>query len=108
MDHTGFFRALAEGGAEALFTEPAAYRGWARRREALRTASAEELLRVNPLYIPRNVHLDAALRAAHLGDPAPVREMLEAVRDPFTRRPGLAHLEGPGDGGEHFLTFCGT
>ena len=108
VDHTGFFRALAEGGAEALFTEPAAYRDWARRREALRTASAEELLRVNPLYIPRNVHLDAALRAAHLGDPAPAREMLEAVRDPFTRRPGLAHLEGPGDGGEHFLTFCGT
>src|SRR5690625_26933 len=62
----------------------------------------------NPLYIPRNVHLDAALRSAHLGDLEPVHRLLEAVARPFERRPGLADLEGPGDGGEDFLTFCGT
>jgi uncharacterized protein YdiU (UPF0061 family) len=60
------------------------------------------------VYVPRNVHLDAALRAAHLGDLAPVRELLEVVAAPFERRPDREHLEGPGDGGEHFLTFCGT
>jgi uncharacterized protein YdiU (UPF0061 family) len=63
---------------------------------------------VNPLYVPRNVHLDAALRAAHLGDLGPAGEMLEAVGAPFDRRPEWAHLEGPGKGGEEFLTFCGT
>ncbi|NMA76198.1 MAG: hypothetical protein GX960_02895, partial [Actinomycetales bacterium] len=63
---------------------------------------------VNPLLVPRNMHLEEALRAAHLGDLEPVRQMLGAVRRPFERRPELTHLEGPGDGGEGFLTFCGT
>ncbi|MEO2099121.1 MAG: hypothetical protein ABGX90_18490, partial [Brachybacterium sp.] len=61
-----------------------------------------------PLYVPRNVHLEAALRAAHLGDTAPVLRMLDAVGSPFERREGLEDLEGPGDGGDAFMTFCGT
>lgn len=107
VDHTGFFRALEAGRAEALFAAPEAFRDWDRRRQSLEEGSAEGRS-PNPLLVPRNVHLDAALRAAHLGEPGPVREMLEAVAAPFDRRPGLEHLEGPGEGGEHFLTFCGT
>ena len=114
VDHTMFFRALAEGGAEDLFNEPDPYRAWVNRLERLQGRdeqaddAAAAMLNANPIYIPRNVHLDAALRAAHLGDLEPVRVLLDAVSDPFTRRAGLEHLEGPGDGGEHFLTFCGT
>jgi uncharacterized protein YdiU (UPF0061 family) len=107
IDHTGFFRALEEGRAEALFAEPAPFVRWAAQREGMRAARADHRA-VNPVYVPRNVHLDAALRAAHLGDLAPVRELLEVVAAPFERRPDREHLEGPGDGGEHFLTFCGT
>ena len=114
VDHTMFFRALAEGGAEGLFNESDPYRAWVSRLERLRGGdgqaddAAAAMLNANPIYIPRNVHLDAALRAAHLGDLEPVRVLLDAVSDPFTRRAGLEHLEGPGNGGEHFLTFCGT
>jgi len=107
VDHTGFFRALEDGRAGALFEEPEAFRDWDQRRRAREEAPSEGRA-VNPLYVPRNVHLDAALRASHLGDLEPVRTMLEAVAAPFERRPGLERLEGPGDGGEHFLTFCGT
>ncbi|MBB5833011.1 protein adenylyltransferase SelO [Brachybacterium aquaticum] len=110
LDHTGTFRTLEEGRASEL---PAGMGAWIARWEALRASSADgsaddRTPARNPLYAPRNLHLDAALRAAHLGDLAPVREMLDAVRAPFTRRPGLEHLEGPGEGGEHFMTFCGT
>ena len=109
VDHTGFFRALEAGDAEALFVDPAPFRAWAERREALRAPSADgPAARANPLYVPRNVQLDSALRAAHLGDFTPVRTLLDAVSSPFEARPGLEHLEGPGEGGDHFLTFCGT
>ena len=81
---------------------------WMRRRDSLGAATREQMSGVNPVYVPRNVHLDAALRAAHLGDLDPVQDMLEAVTSPFTTRAGFEHLEGPGEGGEHFLTFCGT
>jgi uncharacterized protein YdiU (UPF0061 family) len=108
VDHTGFFRALEEGRAEALFAETAPFAQWEARRERLRDGAAAGAGSVNPLYVPRNVHLDAALRAAHLGDLDPVRTLLGAVASPCTARPGLEHLEGPGDGGEHFMTFCGT
>ena len=107
VDHTGFFRALGEGRAAEL-VDDGALAQWMHRWESLRTATAEEMARVNPLYVPRNVHLEAALQAAHLGDLGPARELLEAVSAPFARRDGLEHLEGPGDGGEHFMTFCGT
>jgi uncharacterized protein YdiU (UPF0061 family) len=114
VDHTAFFRALGEDAAAALFAQPESFDKWRRRLEALRGQgpSADDarsaMSRMNPVLVPRNVHLDAALRSAHLGDLEPVRTMLEAVRRPFERRPEHAHLEGPGEGGERFLTFCGT
>ncbi|WP_394213821.1 YdiU family protein [Brachybacterium vulturis] len=107
VDHTGFFRALGEGRAAELVAG-ASFAQWMQRWEPRRSATPAEMARRNPLYIPRNVHLEVALRSAHLGDLGPVRELLGAVSAPFTRRTGLEHLEGPGDGGEHFLTFCGT
>ncbi|WP_193106339.1 YdiU family protein [Brachybacterium sp. FME24] len=114
VDHTGFFRALTDADPAALFADPAPFTSWYEGVLALRGsgASAEAALagmdRANPVYIPRNVHLEAALRAAHLGDLAPAYALLDAVRRPCERRAELAHLEGPGDGGEHFMTFCGT
>ena len=114
VDHTGFFQELGGGTAAGLFAEPAPFEDWSRCWEALRGDgdSADEaraaMRRANPLYVPRNVHLEAALRAAHLGDMAPVLRMLDAVGSPFERREGLEDLEGPGDGGDAFMTFCGT
>ena len=114
VDHTGFFRALTDGDPSALFRDPAPFEVWHGRLLALRgtgpsaDASEEAMARTNPVHIPRNMHLDAALRAAHRGDLEPARTLLEAVRRPFEHRAEHAHLEGPGDGGDRFMTFCGT
>ena len=63
---------------------------------------------VNPVHIPRAAHLDAALRAAELGDLAPAERLLEAVRSPFSHRPDLADLELPPPDAPPTVTFCGT
>ncbi|AXK46577.1 protein adenylyltransferase SelO family protein [Brachybacterium saurashtrense] len=104
-DHTLSLRALSEGRADEL---PPGHEDWVRRWERMRSPTADGAGPTAPLYVPRNVALDGALRAAHLGDLGPVHELLGAVREPLRRRDGLAHLEGPGEGGEQFLTFCGT
>lgn len=114
IDHTRFFRALTEGTAGALFTDPAAYETWHRRRDELRgsgSAAHEAVAAMecaNPVHIPRNIHLENALRSAHLGDLSGVETILEAVTHPYEARSELQHLEGPGEGGENFLTYCGT
>ncbi|MFQ6484994.1 protein adenylyltransferase SelO [Brachybacterium epidermidis] len=114
IDHTRFFRALTGGTAGALFTDPAAYESWHRRREELRGSgpaadeAADAMARTNPVHIPRNIHLENALRSAHLGDLSEVETILEAVTHPYEARPELEHLEGPGEGGDSFLTYCGT
>ncbi len=117
VDHTGFFRALTEDRASELLPGEAraAFAAWDERRAALaghgeRAARARaRMAAANPVYIPRNHHLEAALRAAELGDLAPYERLLEAVTSPFTRREGLEELEGPGaEPDAPFVTFCGT
>ncbi|MCL6423984.1 YdiU family protein [Brachybacterium sp. JHP9] len=102
---------------------PPALDAWCGRRDALRAGSSDAqraaadaaMLRANPVHIPRNRPLQAALDAAEDGDLAPFTRMLEAVTSPFEHRAHLADLAGPGaaegpgapDAGE-FVTYCGT
>src|SRR5699024_3535904 len=98
IDHTGFFRALTEGEATSLFTDPSPFRAWHQRLLDLRgsgpaaDSAVAAMAGANPLYIPRNVRLDAALRSAHLGHLEPVHRLLEAVARRLERRPGLPGL----------------
>jgi uncharacterized protein YdiU (UPF0061 family) len=66
--------------------------------------------RVNPLYIPRNHRVEAALNAASArGDFAPFHQLLAIVQRPFDEQPGAAGFEQPPATGERVLqTFCGT
>ncbi|MGP9536677.1 protein adenylyltransferase SelO [Brachybacterium sp. AOP43-C2-M15] len=100
VDHTGFFRALEADDGATLLED----REWFRRWEGMREGSPAG----SPLLVPRNAHLESALRASHLGDLGPVHDLLRAVAAPFERHPGLEHLEGPGEGAEDVVTFCGT
>jgi len=72
-------------------------------------AAAERMEAVNPVYIARNHLVEAALSAAHSGDLAPSRRLLDALGQPFTRRTGLEDCEqpAPADFGP-YTTFCGT
>ncbi|MDO4898044.1 MAG: protein adenylyltransferase SelO family protein [Rothia sp. (in: high G+C Gram-positive bacteria)] len=112
-DFTGFFRALTDstlagGGAPRLGA-------WLLGLENLRAASgtsAEHAVQLmqgaNPVYIPRNLHLDAALQAAVTGDTAPVLELFEAVLQPYERKTHLVHLETAPPSTGNFVTYCGT
>lgn len=70
---------------------------------------AEIMLATNPVTIPRNHLLAAALDSATDGDLAPFNEMLAAVTHPFEARPEWHRfaLPPPSDAGR-FVTFCGT
>jgi serine/tyrosine/threonine adenylyltransferase len=113
-DFTQTFRALAadlrDGGtrARAQFAAPAAYEDWLPRWRAA-APDADAMDRVNPVYIPRNHLVEAALEAATEGDLAPFEALLAVLEDPFTLRPGLDKyaLAAP-QGFGRYTTYCGT
>jgi uncharacterized protein YdiU (UPF0061 family) len=114
VDHTSFFRALgaaARGGAEpvrGLFLDMPALDTWAERWRAL-APDADAMDRVNPVYIPRNHLVEAALTAATGGDLGPLERLLDVLSAPYDERPGLEEYAAPapGDFGD-YRTFCGT
>lgn len=65
--------------------------------------------RVNPIYIPRNHLVEAALVAATAGDMQPFTELVDVLANPFVERPGLNAyaLSAPAEGAP-YRTFCGT
>jgi uncharacterized protein YdiU (UPF0061 family) len=70
---------------------------------------ADAMDAVNPLYIPRNHLVEAALGAADAGDLTAWFELLEVVRNPYARRPEWALFEGPAPAEfGPYKTFCGT
>jgi serine/tyrosine/threonine adenylyltransferase len=113
VDFTRFFRALSAGTARALFSEAEPFDAWAARREALlpadRAAMAAAMDRVNPVYIPRNHRVEAALAQAALGEMGPFHRLLDVVSRPFEERPGLENYADPAPPGcAPHVTYCGT
>ena len=114
VDHTSFFRNLAEAGrgradaARAMFPDPAAFDDWTTRWSAL-DPDPDAMDRVNPVYIPRNHLVEEALAAATDGDMEPFGRLLEAVTRPYDERPGWERYArpAPSDFGD-YRTFCGT
>ncbi|MCA2970164.1 MAG: YdiU family protein [Acidobacteriaceae bacterium] len=119
VDYTRAFRALSaaargdDAPLRALFSHPAPLDAWAplwRARLADPAASARAMDAVNPLYIPRNHLVEAALAAAvERDDLAPFTALLDVLAQPFTPRPGLEPYTEPAPpGSAPYRTFCGT
>lgn len=110
VDYTSFFRALSAAGRGPV---PGALAGpafgdWLARWRAL-DPDVEAMDRVNPIYIPRNHLVEAALTAAMRGELGPVQQLLDAVTAPYDERAGLQAYAAPAPpelGG--YRTFCGT
>jgi uncharacterized protein YdiU (UPF0061 family) len=106
-----------DAGVRALFADPAAYDAWAagwRRRLAEEPSDAAArsaaMRAVNPVFIPRNHLVEAALDAA-VGrqDFGPFEDLLEVLSHPYEDRPGLERYTAPPAPEERVLqTFCGT
>jgi len=122
-DWTLTFRALADAAegndapARALFSPGAAWDAWAERwntrlaREPGLPAERAAMMRaLNPLYIPRNHLVEAALNAAiHADDYRPFEELLGVIAKPYEQRPGVERFAQPPRPEERVLaTFCGT
>jgi serine/tyrosine/threonine adenylyltransferase len=122
VDYTSCFRALSSSlradraPVRSLFGETLAFDGWYDRWVArLATQAfdaptiAEGMDRVNPLYIPRNHQVEAALSAATAGDLQPFHRLLEVVVQPFDERVGLEAYAAPAPPSfGRYRTFCGT
>jgi uncharacterized protein YdiU (UPF0061 family) len=109
LDYTSTFRELAGYlRGEALPAPPLA--DWlARWREHVDERAADAMDQVNPVYIPRNHLVEAALEAATAGDLEPFHRLVEVVSSPFEARPGLEDYAAPApeDFGP-YVTYCGT
>jgi uncharacterized protein YdiU (UPF0061 family) len=122
VDFTACLRALSSSvradatPARSLFTEPRAFDAWSERWRAQRAsgpsdpeAIADAMDRVNPVYIPRNHHVEEALDAATAGDLQPLRRLLDVLAQPFDERPGLESYAAPAPPSfGAYQTFCGT
>lgn len=115
-DWTLVFRRLSgalegyDGQLAPLFDDAAALQAWLPRwRARLAPDAAAIMNRVNPIVIPRNHLVEAALDAGTNGDLVPFEALLAAVSDPFHSLPGqdIYALPAPAGFGP-YRTFCGT
>jgi serine/tyrosine/threonine adenylyltransferase len=122
VDHTLGFRRLADAAAgrddalRSLFGDAHdAPSGWlARWRSRVGAGTgdlATRIVRANPIYIPRNHQVEAALAAAvEQEDIAPFDRLLAALAQPFDERAEFADyaLPAPPEQTAGYRTFCGT
>jgi uncharacterized protein YdiU (UPF0061 family) len=119
VDHTLAWRRLADPASlRPMFSQPGPLDEWLERwvkrsaRDGTRDEARLELLREsNPIVIPRNHHVEAALTAAvDHADIAPFERLLAAVSRPFDDDPQFGDLTEPAPPGfsDGYRTFCGT
>jgi serine/tyrosine/threonine adenylyltransferase len=122
VDYTSSFRALSASlrgdaaRARSLFAAPSAFDAWADRwREQLAhersdpDQKASAMDGVNPVYVPRNHHVEEALAAATAGDLEPFQRLLDVLAQPFDERSGLESYAAPAPASwGSYRTFCGT
>lgn len=109
VDFTLFFRRLAYGQPlDGLFQTPAIAQDWLKNWEIRRLPTAD-MRTVNPVFIPRNHRIEAALNAAEHGDFATFETLYKVLARPYEEQPEFAEFEAPPTEDERVLaTFCGT
>jgi len=107
LDYHLTLRGLA--GPATIRPELADWAGRWRDRANLTDAQlAAAVLDANPLYLPRNHIVEAALDAANGGDLAPAFELAEVLTQPFDAQPGRERFAAPPPGEYRAVTYCGT
>jgi uncharacterized protein YdiU (UPF0061 family) len=107
----------ADKHVRALFEEPAEFDQWATdwRVRLVHDGVADserqdQMRKANPLYIPRNHLVEAAIRAAEdRDDLAPFNHLVTVLASPYQQQPGAdAYTEPPRPEQVVHQTFCGT
>ena len=115
VDFTLFFRHLtlvAAGGDAAelteMFAEQKPFLRWFEQWQELASCK-EQMVEVNPIFIPRNHRVEEAIQAAYVGNYAPFHRLVEVLKNPFTECDTHYDLENPPLPEERVSeTFCGT
>jgi uncharacterized protein YdiU (UPF0061 family) len=124
-DFTLAFRTLSDAAGDtehdhrlrSLFADSEALDSWLQRwrqrisRENRTPEQISAAMRaVNPVIIPRNHQVEAAIKAAvSSNDFTPFHRLVDELADPFSDRPGIDDLKRPPDPDEVVrATFCGT
>jgi uncharacterized protein YdiU (UPF0061 family) len=120
FDHLGRLGADPSGHDEEackLFAQREQFVDWlAKWRERLKRETQGDAARqagmqaVNPVYIPRNHQIEAAIRAAEdRGDFSVFHELHALLQDPYVEQPGKERFRLPPEPEEMVTrTFCGT
>ena len=123
VDYTQLFRLLADdlltdsNDAESLFTDSSLFMQWKPLwliRLAQESLSASESVRlmnsVNPIYIPRNHLVEAAIEAAEeRSDYQPFETLVNVLAQPFTEQQNKQEYAQPAPASfGKFTTYCGT
>ena len=62
----------------------------------------------NPLVIPRNHKVEEALKAAEKKDLKPLTQLIEIIKDPYTKKSDILDYQIPNNSDKKYQTFCGT
>ena len=91
------------------------FQNWKKRwneRLKVNDNSPEKYLKLmksfNPLIIPRNHKVEEALEAAEKKNFKPVIQLLEILKNPYTRQNNILKYQIPSNLDEKYQTFCGT
>lgn len=107
-DFTRTFRGLVTGDAAAEFADPSPFLDWQRDWQA-RGPYLDVAAAANPVRIPRNHRIQAAIDAGVTGDFAPFHRLVAAVTAPFDDRADWRDLSAPPASNEAVrVTYCGT
>jgi serine/tyrosine/threonine adenylyltransferase len=104
LDFTLFFRNLTRG--ERMSSQAEAL--WHKRRDAIEP-NRELMQAHNPVYIPRNHQVEAALLEAESGNMVRFDTLVKLLQTPFMEQPNMQGFEVPPLPDEEVTqTFCGT
>ncbi len=109
-DFTNTFRALTDAPdtARDQVTNRDRFDGWTARWRA-RTPDRAAMARANPVVIPRNHRVEAAIAAGYEGDFAPFHALNAVLADPYATTEANAPYRTPAAAHERVTqTFCGT
>jgi len=83
---------------------------WRTRMQSIdRNAAVTLMRRMNPVFIPRNHRIEAAIQAGNRGDFEPFHRLNEVLKHPFDEQPSCADYESAPQPEEVVrATFCGT
>jgi uncharacterized protein YdiU (UPF0061 family) len=118
VDYTLAFRRLCDAAdndvsdLKTMFSEPAALDAWIEKWRQQRGKNAPDgttMRTVNPIYIPRNHRIEAAIAAGVQGNFGPFEELNAALANPYSSDPRFATYAAPPRPEELVTqTFCGT